>query len=140
MTVAVIWPIAYSPRINGVWHSLVDIYVDRHSTWKRVNLLDAARGARVVAMTVAAHSSGALLLTLDEAGTLSGYRLGAGSPKLALDFPAPDWRRGCSGSDIHALPDKGTKLRIAASFAGDPTMGQFDRCRNGGGIEAWQIE
>ena len=132
--------VAYSARIDGVWRSVVDVYTDQRSNWKRINLLDAAHSARVVAMTIAAHPNGALVLTIDEAGTLRGYRLGAGPPALVLDFPAPDWRRGCAGSDIHVLPSNGSKLRIAMSFAGEPTMGQFDNCRNGGGIEAWRME
>ena len=48
---------------------------------------------------------------------------------------------GCAGSDIHALPaDPDGALRIAASFAGEPIMGAFDRCPSGGAIEAWRIE
>jgi hypothetical protein len=82
-----------------------------------------------------------MLFTLDDMGRLRAYRLVGGSPELALDVPAPEWRYGCAGSDIHALPsDASGHLRIAASFAGEPTMGQFDRCRNGGGIEAWAVE
>jgi hypothetical protein len=133
--------VAYSSRVDNTWHSVVDIYLDRNTTWKRINLLDAARDDRVTAMTVGENSGNPLLLTLDNVGTVRGYRVAGESAELVIDVPAPQWRKGCSGSDIRALPgDASGHLRIAASFAGEPTMGHFDRCREGGGIEAWRIE
>jgi len=134
--------VAYSSRIGDTWHSALDVYLDHGANWLRINLLDAARGARVTAMAVPANSVGPLLFTLDDNGTLRAYRLADGdTAELVIDVPAPEWRRGCAGSDIHALPgDASGQLRLAASFAGEPTMGQFDRCRQGGGIEAWRVE
>jgi hypothetical protein len=133
--------VAYSSRVNGAWHGVVDVYLDRRTGWRRINLLDAAHGPQVTAMTVVASPGGALLLTLDGMGTLRAYRFVGDSAELGLDMPAPEWRQGCPGSDIHALPDDASgRLRVAASFAGEPTMGQFDRCRHGGGIEAWLVE
>lgn len=135
--------VAYSRRIGTVWHSVVDVYLDRGARWQRINLLDAPRGARVTAMTFAAsaaRSGAAKLLTLDDDGSVRAYDIEGSVGEWLLDNPAPAWRRGCGGSDIHVLPaDASGNLRIAANFAGEPIMGAFDRCRNGGGIEVWRL-
>ncbi|MEO8460362.1 MAG: VCBS repeat-containing protein [Dokdonella sp.] len=136
--------VAYSRRIGDAWHSVVDVYLDRGTNWQRINLADDTRGARVTAMTFAASAprSGAqVLFALDDDGKLRAYGIRANSGELLLDSPAPDWRHGCAGTDIHALPpDSSGELRVAASFAGEPIMGAFDRCRDGGGLEAWRVE
>ena len=133
--------VSYSSLIAGAWHSVVDVYLDRGQGWKRINLLNGSQSDRVTAMTAAGNSAGTLLLTLDDVGTLRAYRFGGDSMELVIDAPTAEWRKGCAGSDIHVLPDDVSgRSRLAASFAGEPTMGQFDRCRNGGGIEAWRID
>jgi hypothetical protein len=136
--------VAYSSRSADVWHSVVDVYLDRGASWARVNLLDAPRDKRVTAISVVnvgANLQRALLVTLDGDGTLRAYDVIGDVAELVIEAPPSEWRKGCPGSDIHALPnDAGGHSRMAASFAGEPTMGQFDRCRRGGGIEAWRID
>ncbi|MEO7326407.1 MAG: hypothetical protein ABIW82_16415 [Dokdonella sp.] len=136
--------VAYSRRIGAAWHSMMDVYLDRGDHWLRINLLDQPRDARVTAMAFGAtpkHPAGELLFALDNNGTLRAYDISGGSGEILFERAAPEWRHGCAASDVRILPaDTNGALRIAASFAGEPIMGAFDRCPNGGGIEAWRID
>lgn len=125
------------------WHVRLDLLLDDGEAWRRMPLFDRDTRTAITATAFVASTtrSPPRLIAIDAEGTVRVFDLADGAPALAYEAAAPDWRRGCAGSDVHVLDtnDDG-RFSIIASFAGEPSMAQFDRCRAGGGIDAWRFE
>jgi hypothetical protein len=82
------------------------------------------------------------LAAVQEDGSLRLYCMGPdGSFTLSLVEPAPAWRHGCQGYDVHLADLDGDKFpEIIASFAGEPTgISLESTIQSGGGIQAWRL-
>jgi hypothetical protein len=125
------------------WHVRLDLLLDDGNAWRRVPLFDRDTRTAITATTFVASTerSPPRLIAIDAEGTMRVFDLADDTPSLVYEAIAPDWRRGCAGSDVHVLDtsDDG-RFSAIAGFAGEPTMTRFDRCRAGGGVDAWRFE
>jgi hypothetical protein len=136
--------VAFSVLEGVTWQHRIEVYLSFPDRFQPMSVTrEAEKSAFRALATGDIDGDGRVdLAAVQQDGTLRLYH---GEPDRSFTpaqiEPAPAWRAGCAGYDVHLADlDGDGRLEIIASFAGEATGISLEpKNHAGGGIQAWRL-